>query len=118
MIAINKEEKELNISELKELLWVGNVAEAIIYIDNITRVKNTVKCKELRDYLEKHQHEIIDYGTRQSVGKTIGSGRCEKANDLVVAYRQKKKGMAWSKAGSSALAIIQVEMINKKLAAA
>lgn len=118
MIAINKEEKELNISKLKELLWVGNVAEAIIYIDNITRVKNTVKCKELRDYLEKHQHEIIDYGTRQSVGKTIGSGRCEKANDLVVAYRQKKKGMAWSKAGSSALAIIQVEMINKKLAAA
>jgi len=72
----------------------------------MTHVKNTAKCKELRDYLEKHQHEIIDYRPRQSIGKIIGSGRCEKANDLVVASRQKKKGMAWSEAGSSALAII------------
>lgn len=116
MIAINKEEKELHISELKELLWIGNVAEAMIYLDNMTRVKNTTKHKELRDYLEKHQYEIIDYGLRQSVGKTIGSGRCEKANDLVVAHRQKKKGMAWSRAGSSALAIVKTDMINKKLA--
>jgi len=95
---------------------LGNAAEAMIYLDNMTHVKNTSKHKELRDYLEKHQHEIIDYGLRQSVGKTIGSGRCEKGNDLVVAHRQKKKGMSWSRAGSSALAIVKTDMINEKLA--
>jgi len=69
------------------LLWVGNASEALIYIDNISRVKNDEKKQELRDYLEKHQSEIIDYGLRQAANKTIGSGRVEKANGLVVAHR-------------------------------
>jgi hypothetical protein len=54
---------------------------------------------------------------RQAANKTIGSGRVEKANDLVVAHRQKKKGMAWSKAGSSALAIIRINRINQEMVA-
>jgi hypothetical protein len=117
MIAVNKKDKELHISELKLLLWSGNTPEALIYIDNIKAVKNTEKRQELRDYLEKHQGEIINYGLRQSANKTIGSGRAEKANDLVVAHRQKKKGMAWSRTGSSSLAIISVNWINNKIAA-
>lgn len=117
MIACNKEDKIVYINELKSLLWVGNTAEAIIYIDNMSRVKNAQKQKELRDYLQKHQSEIINYGLRQACNKTIGSGRAEKANDLVVAHRQKKKGMAWSPTGSSSLAIIKINRINHKLAA-
>lgn len=117
MIATNKKDKELFINELKLLLWNGNAAEAMIYIDNIREVKNTEKQQELRDYLEKHQFEIINYGLRQAAKKTIGSGRVEKANDLVVAHRQKKKGMAWSRTGSSALAIISTNRINTKRAA-
>lgn len=117
MIATNKSDKMLYINDLKLLLWVGNVSEALIYIDNISRVKNDEKKQELRDYLEKHQSEIIDYGLRQAANKTIGSGRVEKANDLVVAHRQKKKGMAWSKTGSSALAIIRINRINQEIAA-
>lgn len=112
MIAVKKEDKELFINDLKQLLWNGNTAEAIIYIDNLTRIKNAIKHKELRDYLEKHEAEIIDYGLRKKAGKTIGSGRAEKANDLVVAHRQKKKGMAWSRSGSSALAIVKTHRLN------
>jgi hypothetical protein len=112
MIAYNKNDKELYINDLKELLWSGNATEAMIYLDNIQKVKNPPKLKELRDYLEKHQKEIINYQARQHVNKTIGSGRGEKANDLVVAHRQKKKGMAWSRVGSSALAIIKTNRIN------
>lgn len=85
------------------------------YLDNLTRIKNASKYKELRDYLEKHEAEIIDYGLRKKAGKTIGSRRAEKANDLVVAHRQKKKGMAWSKKGSSALAIIKTHRLNCNL---
>ena len=115
MIAQNKDDKELFINDLKQLLWNGNTDEAIIYLDNLTRIKNDSKHKKLRDYLEKHEAEIIDYGLRKKAGKTIGSGRAEKANDLVVAHRQKKKGMAWSKKGSSALAIIKTHRLNCNL---
>ena len=112
MIAYNKTDKELYINDLKKLLWVGDAPEAIIYLDNMEKVRNEAKHKELRDYLEKHQKEIINYGLRQKANKTIGSGRCEKGNDLVVAHRQKKKGMAWARTGSSALAIIKTYRIN------
>jgi hypothetical protein len=117
MIATNKTDKMLYINDLKLLLWTGNVSEALIYIDNISRVKNQEKKQELRDYLEKHQPEVINYGLRQAANKTIGSGRVEKANDLIVAHRQKKKGMAWSRTGSSALAIIRINQINQGMAA-
>ena len=117
MIACNKVDKELYISDLKELLWFGNAAEAIIYLDNMDKVKNKEKHQELRGYLEKHQKEIINYDLRQSAKKTIGSGRCEKANDLIVAHRQKKKGMAWSRVGSSALAIVCTKRMNLAKAA-
>ena len=117
MIAFNKVDKEVYINDLKRFLWVGDAAEAIIYLDNMEKVRIQEKHKELRDYLEKHQKEIINYGARQKANKTIGSGRCEKGNDLVVAHRQKKKGMAWSRTGSSALAIIKTHRINLLLAA-
>ena len=117
MIATNKNDKKLYINDLKLFLWTGNVPEALIYLDNMSRVKNIEKKQELHDYLEKHQTEIIDYGLRQAAKKTIGSGRVEKANDLVVAHRQKKKGMAWSPTGSASLAIIKINRINKEMAA-
>jgi hypothetical protein len=118
MIATNKADKELYINDLKALLWNGEVAEAIIYLDNMNKIKNVTKHKELRDYLEKHESEIINYGIRKANGKTIGSGRCEKGNDLIVAHRQKKKGMAWSRRGSSALAILKTNRLNHKSIAA
>lgn len=117
MIAVNKADKLLIIKELNALLWVGNVTQALQYLDAMTEVRNKAKHQELRDYLAKHEKEIINYGLRKTAGKTIGSGRCEKANDLVVAHRQKKKGMAWSKVGSSALAIVKINRINLQQAA-
>ena len=115
MIAVNKNQKELHIKVLKAFLWVGNSSAAIQYIYNITEVKNEIKQKELRDYLQKHAAEIIDYGLRKSANKTIGSGRAEKYNDLIVAHRQKKKGMAWARVGTASLAIIRTKNINNNL---
>lgn len=117
MIAYNKVDKEMYINDLKQYLWFGNATEAMIYLDNMDKIKNQEKHQELRNYFEKHQHEIINYDLRKKAGKTIGSGRCEKGNDLVVAHRQKKKGMAWSRVGSTALAIVKTNRINHKLAA-
>ena len=107
MIAPNKAVKELYINDLKTLLWYGKTAEALDYLVQIPTVKNQEKLDELIGYLTKHKTEIIDYDKRKKAGKTIGSGRCEKANDHIVAHRQKKKGMAWSRPGTKALAIIK-----------
>jgi len=51
-------------------MLAGNVAKCLIYIDNI-RSKNDEKKRELRDYLEKYQTEIINYGRRQAANKPL-----------------------------------------------
>jgi hypothetical protein len=113
MIAPNKTVKESYIQDLKRLLWHGRTQEALDYLAQIPTVKNPEKWEELVGYLLKHQTEIIDYDKRKKAGKTIGSGRCEKANDGIVAHRQKKKGMAWSRSGSKALAILKTCQLNQ-----
>ena len=63
-------------------------------------------------YLEKHEGEIIDYERRRRAGKWIGSGCMEKAVDQVIGFRQKKKGMSWSKQGSQTLAALKIAELN------
>jgi hypothetical protein len=75
-------------------------------------VRNVDKHQELIGYLEKHQKEIIDYKRRQAAGKSIGSGRMEKAVDQVIGHRQKRKGMSWRPEGSRALALLKVLELN------
>jgi hypothetical protein len=115
MIAPNKDLKTIYIKDLNALLWRGKADEAIDYLLKIPAVKNQEKYEELIGYIQKHKTEIIDYEKRKKAGKTIGSGRCEKANDTIVAHRQKKKGMAWSKTGSKALAIIKTFQLQKSI---
>ena len=45
-------------------------------------------------------------------GKTIGSGRMEKVVDQAVAFRQKRKGMSWTEAGSRALTHLRTVELN------
>ena len=117
MIACNKEDKAIYIKDLTLFLWNGKVQESIDYLNALNKIKNKDVHLELRGYLQKHQAEIIDYERRQNAGKTIGSGRVEKANDIIVAKRQKKKGMAWSTVGAKALAIVNLFQLNNKQAA-
>jgi hypothetical protein len=108
MIAPNKELKLTYIRDIKAFLWKGETQNALKYLNDISKIKNKEALDELIGYFGKHKVEIINYDKRQNAGKIIGSGRVEKANDLIVAKRQKKKGMAWSKIGSKALAIVKV----------
>ncbi len=66
---------------------------------------------------EKHQHEIINYKRRSQAGKTIGSGRAEKGVDLAVGFRQKNKGMSWSRLSSRALSLLKVAERERSVAA-
>lgn len=110
----NKIEKEQHAKNIIKYLWKGQVAETIIYLNETVVSKNEDKKKELLTYLNKHTAEIIDYERRQKAGRCIGSGRGEKANDQIVAMRQKKKGTAWSCNGSRSLAIIKAVQLNNQ----
>ncbi len=111
-ITRNQAEKSAYLKFLFSNLWQGKVVSAIEYLSNQVKTKNQATLTELITYLSKHQLEIINYQRRQQAGKAIGSGRVEKAVDLVVAHRQKKKGMSWTAKGSQALAVLKVAELN------
>jgi hypothetical protein len=111
-IARNQIEKSEHLKFLFSNLWQGKVAAAIEYLNHQLKTKNQATLKELVTYLSKHQSEIINYQRRQQVGKAIGSDRVEKAVDLVVGHRQKKKGMSWAAKGSQALAVLKAAELN------
>lgn len=100
MIAGNKSEKETHLQAILTLLWHGHTQQALTYLQTQVSIRNPLKFEELVTYLTKHAAEIIDYDRRQQAGKTIGSGRMEKGVDLIIAHRQKHKGMSWSDLGS------------------
>ncbi len=113
MISRNKLEKEQQRSFVLHQLWKGNISVAIDYLETKVIPKNQNKLEELITYLKKHSPEIINYEARQNAGKAIGSGRMEKALDLIIGHRQKKKGMSWGNMGSRALAILKTVELNQ-----
>lgn len=117
MIAKTKIQKEEAAKAIVGMLWVGQTTQAITYLESMA-VKNKEKQDELVEYFRKHQSEIINYKKRKEANKTIGSGRAEKGVDMVVAYRQKNKPIAWSENGSYALSTLRAQFLNTKTAMA
>ena len=90
---------------------------AIKYLDSLknSHIKNPTKIEELKGYIRRKSPNMTCYALRHELGLRISSNRVEKANDLVVAARQKHNGMSWSRKGSGALAIITTTMINGEM---
>jgi hypothetical protein len=94
-------------------LWQGQVAEAITALEAHRPVaKNLEKLDELIGYLHAREPSIPNYRARRRECRYIGSGHVEKANDLLVAHRQKGQGMHWSLETSDALAALRTLMLN------
>jgi len=104
------------LSKLMPLLWHGLVDEAISYLKELPQelIKNQKEIQSLLDYLEKNRPMIPAYAIRKRLGLRNSSNRGEKANDLLVAERQKHNGTAWSKPGSVALASLTALKKNKE----
>ena len=102
---------------LLRMLWVGNVKEAISYLNRLdgSCIKSSHWLGELIGYLERKEPQIVCYALRHGIGLRISSNRVEKANDLLVAQRQKDNGMSWSLAGSSSLASITMVIQNNEI---
>ena len=113
----SKDEKQRIKKELASILWTGRHQNAICYLESLkkSQVRNAVKIEELKDYIRRKSPNLTCYALRHELKLRISSNRVEKANDLVVATRQKHNGMSWSRNGSGALAIITATMINGEM---
>ena len=99
-----------------QFLWLGKVERAFEYLkmlDN-SKVRNKEHIEKLIAYLDRNFSYIPCYALRKRLGLRVSSNRGEKANDLVVAQRQKHNGMSWSKSGSSGLANVSALFLNKE----
>ncbi len=96
------------LEKLRPLLWQGLVDQATTYLERVpeSEIKNADEMVHLIGYLSKNRPMIPVYAVRRELGLRNSSNRGEKANDLLVAARQKHKGMSWSKGGSVALASV------------
>ena len=67
---------------------------------------------ELIAYLRARAEWILNYRERRRGQQYIGNGHVEKANDLLVDWRQKHRGMQWSLATSDGLAALRTLVLN------
>jgi hypothetical protein len=101
---------------LMPLLWHGLVDQAIAYLKSLpeSEIKNEDERIHLVQYLAKNRPMIPVYAVRRKLGLRNSSNRGEKANDLLVAERQKHNGMSWSLSGSVALASVTALKHNRE----
>ena len=112
-ICPNKAAKAQLLRRLYRPLWRGDVVAALRVLEGQPReARNEAKLAELIGYLQARAPWIPNCRQRRLERKYIGSGQVEKANDLLVARRQKNCGMQWSEATSDALAALRTLMLN------
>ena len=104
------------LEKLLRFLWVGDVSGAKSYLAARpdSDIKNPKRLGELAAYLDRKGDSITCYALRDKLGLRNSSNPVEKANDLLVAGRQKHNGMAWSPQGSGALAAIEMIYQNNQ----
>jgi len=101
------------LQRLYRRLWRGDVGAAIAVLETHRHeAKNEEKLDELIGYLQARATWIPNYRQRRIERRYIGSGHAEKANDLIVARRQKNRGTQWSIDTSDALAALRTLMLN------
>jgi len=104
------------LTALCPLLWCGCVEQAIALLQTITadQVKDPAALEDLIGYLMRNRPYIPCYAVRKRLGLPNSSQAGEKANDLIVATRQKHNGMSWSQRGSVALAAVTAMVRNRE----
>jgi hypothetical protein len=113
MICRGRKAKAELLRTLYRQVWQGETEAAIATLEAYRpQAKNTVKLDELISYLRARQPYIPNYRERRREQQYIGSGQVEKANDLLVAKRQKGRGMHWSLETSDALVALRTLMLN------
>jgi hypothetical protein len=94
-------------------LWRGDVPAAVALLEAYRpHTRNTAMLETLIVYLQAREAWIPNYRQRRMAQQYVGSGHVEKANDLIVARRQKRRSLQWSWETSDALAALRTLMLN------
>lgn len=102
VLARHQQEPERSVTQLRTLGPQVQPDEA----------RNEEWLDKLITYLREREPYIPPYGERRGTSQSIGSGQVEKANDQIVAQRQKGAGMHWSLDTSDALAALRTLHLN------
>ena len=62
--------------------------------------------------MRDNERGIVNYKEMKGRGYHIGSGSIEKGADLVIARREKRRGMIWSREGADSIARLRVKILN------
>lgn len=111
-----KDRRNEVLEKLLRYLWVGDLSGSVSYLTSLGAedIKNKKWLDDLLGYLDRKSYSITCYALRAKLGLRNSSNPVEKANDLLIAQRQKHNGMAWSAVGSSSLAALQMLYLNKE----
>ena len=101
---------------ISRILWVGNVNEAIHFLEHIdsNAVHDPSEIDQLITYLKNKIDWIPCYSLRRKTGLKNSSNGVEGQNNMNVAERQKNNEASWRPDGSSALTAIQTLIDNKE----
>lgn len=93
------------------LVFGHQAQEALCYVRRLqpSDIKHRQELEEFCAYLERN----LD-GMRYDVKGPIGSGVVEKAADIVVGRRMKRRGISWSRQGANNLLALRVLALNEK----
>jgi hypothetical protein len=113
MICHGRKERAAVEAQLRPWLWQGDVPAAGQFLETLRpHARNEEKLDELISYLGKHQAEIPNYDQRRANCQFNGAGMVEKENDLLVARRQKRRGMQWVPNGADIVCALRTLWFN------
>jgi hypothetical protein len=103
----------LLLRRLFRWLWGGDVARAVGVLARVRpHAADHTAVDDVTGYLEARVEWIPHYRLRRRQRRYLGNGLGEKANDRIVARRQKRKGMQWSIETADALAALRTLLLN------
>jgi hypothetical protein len=116
LVLRNSQFRNSVLEEILPFLWLGKIDKATAILTNLPpdTIKPGGSPDRLIGYFERNKDFMPCYALRKELGLRISSNKGEKANDLVVADRQKHNGMSWSKDGSVALATVKRLHLNNE----
>jgi len=113
LIGRDREGRRELLKAVRKRLWHGEVQETLELLEAYRpRARNEGRLDELIAFVRSREESLVNYQERRRERRYIGSGGVEKANDLIVARRQKRRGMHWSLETADSLAALKTLWLN------
>lgn len=113
MIGKDRAARRTLYREVRKRLWKGEVAESLALLERYReQAQSETRLEELIAYLASREESLVNYREQWVKRQYIGSGGVEKANDLIVARRMKRRGMHWSLETADSLAALKTLWLN------